>query len=152
MNVSKILKLVWLISFLGVFAVLFYVYAGLKEMVAYSGEQETSMDYVSKETFFYFFMILIGFTNTLFYFLAKNGVGLKHVRSQKMHRIISWEYGLAIVVNLFLTISMLFISVFNSGEKFDYSNFGYLVYFSFGLVLIWIISLPFVIYSSRVKV
>ncbi len=152
MNVSKILKFVWLVSFAGVSVMLFYIYAGLPEMVAYAGEPATSVDYIDKEMFFYIFLVMIALINVGMYFLATRKIGLHGLSSSKSIRVVSWEFGLGIVVNIFLSISMIFISVFNSGEKFDYSNFGYLVYFSFGLIVVWIISLPFVIQSARVRV
>jgi len=149
---DKILKLIWIISFFSVNAVLFYVYAGLPERVAYSGDETGSLEYVGKELFFYFFLAVNGLINIILYVLTKRGLANKQVSTRKAEKIAGWKYGLALVINIFLSISMTFISIFNSGEKFDYSNFGYLVYFSLGLVILWIISFPFVIYSSRVKV
>ncbi|MDH5604724.1 MAG: hypothetical protein OEY51_12330 [Cyclobacteriaceae bacterium] len=149
---DKILKLLWLISFVIVNITLFYVYAGLPEMVAYTGDEMGSLEYIGKELFFYFFLIVIGVINIVLYILIKRGLANKQVSTRKAEKIAGWKYGLSLVINIFLSISMAFISIFNSGEKFDYSNFGYLVYFSLGLVILWIISFPFVIYSARVKV
>jgi len=149
---EKILKLLWLVSFLIVNFTLFYVYAGLPEMVAYTGDETGSLEYIGKELFFYFFLIVIGVINIVLYILIKRGLANKQVSTRKAEKIAGWKYGLALVINIFLSISMVFINIFNSGEKFDYSNFGYLVYFSLGLVILWIISFPFVIYSARVKV
>ncbi len=151
MGIPKVFKMVWLISFLGVSLFLFYVYSGLPDMVAYSGEEPTSMEYISKDYFFYFFVGVIGILNILLYALSGKHIS-KTTNTKKINQLISWKFGLGIVVNIFLTISMVFISIFNSGERFDYSNFGYLVYFSLALIVIWVISLPFIVYSSRVKV
>lgn len=152
MDILKILKFTWILSFLGVNLCLFYVYAGLPEMVAYSGDIEISLDYIDKEYFFYFFLISISLVNVIIYYLTGRGVGSKSLSNYKFYRVVSWEYGLAAVINIFFTISLLFFSIFNSGEKFEYSNFGYLVYFSLALVALWVISLPFVIYSARIKI
>ncbi|MDH5380981.1 MAG: hypothetical protein OEW75_09015, partial [Cyclobacteriaceae bacterium] len=105
-----------------------------------------------KEYFFYFFLISISLVNVIIYYLTGRGVGSKSLSNYKFYRVVSWEYGLAAVINIFFTISLLFFSIFNSGEKFEYSNFGYLVYFSLALVALWVISLPFVIYSARIKI
>ena len=152
MEIARILKMIWLVSFIGVNITLFYVFAGLPEMVAFSGDDNTSIDYIDKDLFFYFFLAVIGVLNVLIYVLASKGIGLKNMSSYKMYRLVGWEYGMAIVINIFLAISMFFINIFNSGEKFEYSNFGYLVYFSLGLVILWVLSLPFVIYSARIRV
>ncbi len=151
MAVSRILKMIWLVSFVGATVVLFYVYSSLPDMVAYSGDEVTSFEYIDRELFFYFFLIVLALLNILLYSISAR----KWIRSsstQKINRLTSWKFGLGVVVNIFLVISMVFVSIFNSGEKFDYSNFGYLVYFSLALVILWVISLPFVIYSARVKV
>ena len=148
---DKILKLLWIISFFTVNVVLFYVYAGLPEMTAYTGDETGPLEYVSKELFFYFFLAVNGIVNIVLYTLAKRGLTNKQTSARKAEKIAAWKFGLALVINIFLSISMAFISIFNSGEKFDYSNFGYLVYFSLGLVILWIISFPFVIYSARVR-
>ena len=151
MAIPRVFKMVWLISFLGVSVILFYVYSGLPDMVAYSGSEPTSMEYISRDYFFYFFVGIIGVLNILLY--ALSGKQLSSTSNTKrINQLTSWKFGLAIVVNIFLSISMVFINIFNSGERFDYSNFGYLVYFSLALIIIWVISLPFIIYSSRVKV
>ena len=151
MEVAKVLKLIWLVSFIGVSVALFYVYSGLPDMVAYSGDEATSFEYIDKELFFYFFLGVIAIINVLLYAISGKRL-IRSNSSQKISRVTSWKFGLGVVVNLFLVISMIFISIFNSGEKFDYSNFGYLVYFSLALVVLWIVSLPFVIYSARVRV
>ena len=151
MAISKIFKFVWLISFMAVSIVLFYVYSGLPEMVVYSGDESTSLEYIGKDTFFYFFLIVIGLLNILLYAISDKMLS-KSGNYRKLSSLIAWKFGLGIVVNIFLTISMVFISIFNSGERFDYSNFGYLVYFSLALVVLWVISLPFVIFSSRIKI
>lgn len=143
--------MIWLVSFVGATVVLFYVYSSLPDMVAYSGDEVTSFEYIDRELFFYFFLIVLALLNILLYSISAR----KWIRSsstQKINRLTSWKFGLGVVVNIFLVISMVFVSIFNSGEKFDYSNFGYLVYFSLALVILWVISLPFVIYSARVKV
>ena len=151
MAVTRILKMIWFLSFMGVTAVLFYVYSALPDMVAYSGDEATTFEYLAQELFFYFFLIVIALTNIMLYAVSARK-WIKTSSSQKINRLTSWKFGLGVVVNIFLVISMVFISIFNSGEKFDYSNFGYLVYFSLALVILWVISLPFVIYSARVKV
>ncbi|MDH5398339.1 MAG: hypothetical protein OEX02_09345 [Cyclobacteriaceae bacterium] len=150
MQINRVLKLFWLVSFMLVNLVLFYVYAWLPEMVAYSGDYATATEYISKEIFFYFFLGLIALTNITIYIFARNWNKNASMSRQSI-RLTGWKHGLAVVVNIFLAISMVFVSVFNSGEKFDYSNFGYLVYFSLGLVILWIVCLPLVIYSARVR-
>ena len=151
MVVAKILKMIWLVSFGGATLVLFYVYSSLPEMVAYSGNEATSFEYIDKELFFYFFLFVLALSNILLYAISARK-WIRSSSSQKISRLNAWKFGLGVVINIFLVISMIFISIFNSGEKFDYSNFGYLVYFSLALVILWVISLPFVIYSARVKV
>lgn len=152
MTVTRILKLIWFVSFGIVLVILFWVYAALPDMVAYAGDNFSNFEYLDKEFFFNFYLALIGIANIALYFIAREFVKNKKTKRRKYIRLAGWTFGLAFVINLFLIISMIFLSILNSGEKFDYSNFGYLVYFSLGMIFLWVLSLPFVIFSTRVKV
>ena len=149
----KILKSIWALSALFALFVLLYVYAALPEHVAYYGELEADISFIDREVMFYIMMAVIAITNSVIYALArKSALTMKKSRSVVARKITGWKYGLGITLNFFFLISMQFINIFNSGEKYDYDNFGYLVYFSLGLVFVWILSLPFVLFFSRMKV
>lgn len=152
MATTRLLKFISFLSFAIVVFVLFWVYAGLPDMVAYAGDNFSNFEYLDKDFFFNFYMIIIGVFNITIYFLALRFAKRKNISKRKGNKLAGWFYGLSFVINLFLIFSMMFLSILNSGEKFDYSNFGYLVYFTLGMVILWILSLPFVIYSSRVKI
>jgi len=53
-----------------------------------------------------------------------------------------------IFFNLFFATSIYFINILNSRENFNYSNFGYLIYVTGGLLLI---ALLFTIFSRFIR-
>jgi len=130
----KIFKAFWFLSMLVLLANLLYVYASLPESVAIRDE---TGDFVSlgREPFFYIVTFLIALINVLVYivsFVFKKNVDLR-----------AWFHGLIICVNIFFIISLSFIALFNSGEKFDYSQIDFVIYGSIGLLLLWAIGWPF---------
>ncbi|MCG8389410.1 MAG: hypothetical protein MJA30_27915, partial [Cytophagales bacterium] len=66
--------------------------------------------------------------------------------------LINWQLSFAIVLNLFYVVGLNFIFLFNSGEKFNYDSFGYLVLLALGLILVWLVALPIlVVRQSRLS-
>ncbi len=54
----------------------------------------------------------------------------------------TWYYGLVISFHAFFISMFIFITIFNSFEKYDYTKVGPTLYGSMGLLLIWIIAWP----------
>ena len=131
--ISKVLKGVWFLSVLVSFGALLYAYASMPvELVV--GEKELSLTMVSRETVFYVALALFAFVNVFVYIVAKF--------KRKDHGFMGWFYGLIVTLNIFMIISLSFITVANIGEKYDFSNVGYLIYGSIGLFVSWLISWP----------
>lgn len=131
--ISKVLKGVWFLSVLVSFGALLYAYASMPvELVV--GEKDLSLTMVSRETVFYVALALFAFVNVFVFIVAKF--------RNKDHGFMAWFYGLIVTLNIFMIISLSFITVANTGEKYDFSNVGYLIYGSIGLFVIWLISWP----------
>ena len=99
--------------------------------------------FVTRDTFFYLALGILALTNVLFYGLvyytnSKASGGLSKILQ-------GWSYSFSTVLNAFFVVVMLFINTFNSGEQFSYHNLGYLVYITLALVVIWLLSLPFLV-------
>jgi hypothetical protein len=130
------LKLFNAIRFLSMLAVLFcllYVYASLpaEVVVAEDGLKNITLD---RELLFYSTMAIIVLVNVIVYLFSKRVAPDEHFRI--------WLNGLVIASNIFFIIAMSFVSLYNSAEKFDFSQIGFIIYSSVGLVALCLISWP----------
>jgi hypothetical protein len=123
----------WFLSVLALLANLLYVYAGLPENVIVQDES-TGRVLANREFLFYAITGLLLLVNVLVYLAA-------HLyRDNEDFR--SWLHGLTISINLFFILSLNFIQVYNSSEKFDFSRVGPIIYGSVGLVVLWAAAWP----------
>jgi hypothetical protein len=137
--VKTVFKGVWFFSLIGLLAVFFYVYASLPESVVVYGELEPVR--VSKELLFYISIALIAIWNVLVYLVPS----LMRPSSEFM----VWLCGLIICLNLFFIMTIGFINIFNSNERYDYSNMGFAVYGSLILLAISSLSWPFYLFFRK---
>jgi hypothetical protein len=129
----KITKAVWFFSLIIFLAVFFYNYAGLGESVTIY--ESTQPLILSKELLFYLFIVMVVIMN-LFVFLV-NKIYPATAAEFKV-----WFYGLIITLNIFFTIAINYISLYNSAEKFDYQRIGVIIYGSLILILAWLVAWP----------
>jgi hypothetical protein len=138
--VLKLFKAVWFLSVLATLAILILNYAGLPETVVVQ-EEGASVLRISRDAYFYSMTAVIGLVNVMVFPIGKVFATRVAFRS--------WFYGLVIALNFFFIVSMNFIGVFNSAEKFDYEQIRYIVYFSVSLFIIWTISWPIYLLYRR---
>jgi len=126
------------------FLVLLFSYANYPEdVLVYVDDTGEPITYLSKGSIFYIslaFIVLINATLMGFRRMLKN---------QDAEMELS-QVGLGIgqiFFNLFFASSVYFISILNSRENFNYSNFGYLIYVS-GILLL--ISILFTVFTRLV--
>jgi len=131
--ILKIFKVVWFLSLMAWLAQFLYVYASLPEDVLVR-EVENKV-FLSREAVFYVFLGGIVLVNGLVFIVSRLFKGKE--------RFLSWFYGLIICLNFFFVIVLSFINLVNSGEKFDYSRMGYVIYGSVGLFVFWATGWPF---------
>ncbi len=142
---GRIIKFIWIISLLTGLAVLLYTYASLGETVVYSsGDSETGS--VTREMFFYIGLGVLVIFNFTFYAISRN-MHLGHAPLKQA--LINWQLSFASCLNFFFIVGILFLMLYNSGENFNFNNFGYLVYISLAAIILWIIALPVVILKNR---
>lgn len=134
--ILKVFRGVWFISFLAVVANLMWVYAELPQDVVLR-EQDTKLVTLNKEFLFYSWMALVGIVNVMIYALSKKLVPDEAFRS--------WFTGLIILLNLFFIISLSYIGLYNSSEKFDFIRAGAVLYLGIGLIGIWVTSWPLIL-------
>ena len=129
----KIFKFVWFFSLLATVAIFFYVYAALpQDVMVQDGDKPFT---ISREILFYTVLGIIGLINVLVFIVAK-------IFTEAQTDFKSWFYGFVAALNLFFVTVINFLGVFNSGDRFDYSNLGVLIYGSIGLIVLWSVSWP----------
>ena len=64
---------------------------------------------------------------------------------------ISWYYGMVISLHIFLISIFIFITIFNSFEKYDYTMVAPILYASIFILMGWIIAWPIVYILSKRK-
>ncbi|MTI22723.1 hypothetical protein E1176_16950 [Fulvivirga sp. RKSG066] len=130
-------------------ATLLYVYAGIPEQVVYSlSDSVISKGAIPRETFFYVSLAFLAGMNFLLYALSRN----MRYRNKSINELLrKWQLSLAVVINIFFIVITNFIFLVNSGESFNFNNFGYLIYVALALILIWILALPFLMIRAARK-
>jgi hypothetical protein len=129
----KITKAVWFFSLIIFLAVFFYNYAGLGESVTIHESAQPLV--LSKEFLFYAFMAIVVIMN-LFVFLVNKIYPATAIEFKV------WFYGLIVTLNIFFTIAINYISLYNSAEKFDYQRIGVIIYGSIILIVGWLVAWP----------
>ena len=61
----------------------------------------------------------------------------------------TWFYGFMVVLNIFFVMSLSFIALYNSNEKFDYGRIDFAIYGSVILIVVWALAWP--VYSLYKK-
>ncbi len=127
-------------SLLAVTAALMYGYASMQEYVVVQ-EAVNGAIRISRETFFYMVLALLTIINVFVFIIARI-----MVRSEDFK---SWFYGLVITFNIFLIVGIGFVSLYNSGEMYDYARLQPVVYGSIGLLLLWSFAWPIYVSYKR---
>lgn len=135
---SKILKFIWFVSLFAGLAALLWAYASVPLIVKFS---DTST--IGKEPFFYLALFFLVFSNFTLYYLGKN----KFIGSYDY--LLIWKYSFGLLINGFFIVSVMFITIYNSTEPFNYNNFGYLIIVFLGLMVGWLLILPFLLIFRR---
>lgn len=135
--VGRFIKAFWFFSLLTSLANLLYVYAGLSQQVIYGADTESW--FTDKETFFYMALAILVVYNFSFYALSKN---MKYRNEALNTLLINWQLSFTVVLNGFYIVGLNFVFLLNSGEKFNYDSFGYLIFVALGLIVIWLLALP----------
>lgn len=136
----KIFKFVWFFSLLATGAIFFYVYASLpQDVMVQEGDKPFT---ISREVLFYTVLIITGFINVLVFVVNK-------LFTEAQVDFKSWFYGFVVALNLFFVTVINFLGVFNSGDRYDYSNIGVLIYGSVGLVILWSVCWPLYALSRK---
>ena len=123
------------------FVVLLFSYAKYPDdVLVYVDNVGEPLTYLSKNVLFYIslaFIVLINITL----------IGQRRILKNQDEEMELTQAGLGIIQifsNLFLASSVYFISILNSRENFNYSNFGYLIYASGILLLLSVLTTVFV--------
>ena len=146
---ARLIKAFWFFSLLVCLGVLLYVYAGLPEKVVYAIDNiGNPLSSINKESFFYISLAALVVANFSLYTVSKS---LHYRRASTKRLMVNWQLSLAGVFNIFFIVIWNFISLVNSGENFDYDNFGYMIYIAIGLIIVWIIALPVLIINHQIS-
>jgi hypothetical protein len=129
----KLIRAVWFLSVLALFATLLYGYAGWREVMVIQEESRGQIS-IDREVLFYVMMGIFITVNVLVYLVKSMFAGLENFRA--------WFHGLLITINIFFIISLNLIGLYNSAEKFDYNRIGFIIYGSIWLIVFWAAAWP----------
>lgn len=143
----------WLI-FLGA---LIWSYAYMTSSVTYRVDGDgNSLGIVDKDTFFFSAVAMFLFVNVVcvsFVGVLKkirtteDGQGIRN-RSLKLD-IMGWTKGFAGVLNIFLTLTLIFLGYMNLSEEFMVDGLGYFIYIGPALLVAWFFYLMKLIAKKR---
>ena len=142
--IGRFIKVFWFFTLFGSMASLLYVYAGLsQESQVFISDADKLFS--NKETFFYTGLAVLATLNFVFYTLSKN---LRYKSEKIQTTLVNWFISFSGILNILYIALVHFVFLINSGENVDFSNFSYLVFTAIGLVLIWILVLPYFIIKA----
>ena len=130
--IARVFGAVWFLSLLAITATLLYQYASFPQTVTLL-EAEPGPISVSSEVLFYLVLASISILNVLIFpvtFFSKDP------------SFRAWFFGLITTLNIFLIISVSFITLYNSGEKYDYQRLEMIIQGSIGLFVFWTLVWP----------
>jgi hypothetical protein len=111
--------------------VLLYCYASWPQSVRFSTvDTDMSLD---KSGLFYGTLGLLGLLNLFAFIFPRIG---------SADSFMAWFFGVLTCLHIFLVSGMIFITVFNSSERYDFARLGPMLYTSIGLLVSWIIAWP----------
>jgi hypothetical protein len=123
--IAKIFKGVWFLSLLATMAILLYVYASLPETLTLGDQAE-----ISRSAVFYSALALLAAFNVSVFIVAR-------LSPVDVEYFMPWFYGLIIFLHLLIIVSLQYLNLYNSQEKFNYSSIGFIIYGSIALVVLW---------------
>jgi len=130
---DKIFKAVWFLSLMAVLVTLLYTYASLPESIQL--REGGTMQWISRNGLFYLALAILGLSNALVF-----AVGRLVPAGEPYFR--PWFYMLIVFFNVFIIVSLQFFSLYNSAEKFNYDNIGFIIYGSVSLLVVWVTLWP----------
>ena len=140
--ILKVFRVVWFFSILSVLGIVMYVYASLPDPVVVMEDPERLT--LGKEVVFYIILGLVAVFNMFVYvFRSLN-------KTEEGEGFVSWFYGLVICLNIFFIVAAAYLSLFNSGERFEYERIGIIIYGSIGLLVAWAFSWPIYLAGRRI--
>ena len=139
--ILKVFKVVWFISMFAMMGVFIYAYASWPERVSFS-EFDESLS-LSKSSVFYACLLLTALFNTLVFIIS---------RMKYSAAFTTWVYGFVTSFHAFLITGLIFITIFNSLEKYNYSMIGPSLYATIILLLVWSIGWPLYLIYSKIRV
>ncbi|MTI40117.1 hypothetical protein [Fulvivirga lutimaris] len=143
---NKLIKAFWFFTLLATLATLLYTYAAIPiggSLSLFDGQNT-----ISRETVFNVSLAFITICNFSIYSIARK---FRKSEVPVAEFLVGWLMSFATVLNFFFMSSLTFIQLVNSGENFDFSNFGYYIYITLGLVIGWVVALPFFILNLKNK-
>ncbi|MCB0496301.1 MAG: hypothetical protein KDC79_09205 [Cyclobacteriaceae bacterium] len=145
--VFKITNSIRILSIIALVIVFFISYAGLPEQVLVLLDGDGApVQYVTRNLFFYSSLAFIVLGNTLLYVLS----AILIASPQKVFRVVAnYIVVLTALINLFFIVSLSFISILNSRENFDYTNFAPFFYLSEGLFAVWLMAFIYSLVTAK---
>ena len=136
--IVKVFKGVWFFSLLATVAIFLYVYASLPADIQLREDRA-----ISRDTLFYTTLAILTLFNALIFAMSRLYAG----RDDYFR---AWFYGLMVFLNLFIVVSLQFLNVYNSQEKYSYDSIGFVIYGSLGMVVLWSSLWPVYFLSQRI--
>lgn len=141
---ERLFRAFWYLSVIIVFFGLIYSFAALPELVQYL----EGMGSVSKDTYFYFALAIVAFSNFVLYAMARK-FNASSSSLALPNMLQSWLYALNSSLNLFFFVALMFVMMHNSSESWNYEMLGYGIYATIALVLICTLSLPILLIKAN---
>ncbi len=138
----------WLVTAILFVIILLYVYAYLPESVVWNPSGQTTLQTLTRDSFFYLALILFVLTNVACFIFAKmldlfkGSASLVSKNRILQESFITWFSGLAVVINLFFIASIVFIGLTNNLDEQQLSYFYFLTFLApvlFSICLIWLV-------------
>lgn len=148
---NKILRVLTTFSIIVFVGVLLIVYAFLPDPTGILFSKSGDIIYsISRNIFFYAFLIIFFLVQLIFY-LFRNYVLNNWLENKGKQRLIIWFRGMFLLINLFFILFVSFLGFANNAVDYTYSSVVSLAIAGPLLMLLWLLILPFIFFSSSMK-
>ena len=145
--------MLWIFSIVAFLGVLLYVYVSLPQIVSINTNVSAINNFIlDKGNVFYLSLSIFIISNLSWYLLSNVllGLGKRKNISEKVYfnasrslSFANWLNGFSFLINIFLILSLVFLSVSFSEHTYGLNGLAFVIYGFIGLITLWILLLAY---------
>jgi hypothetical protein len=101
----------------------------------------------SRDVFFYTSLFIFVLIQILLFIFNK--LVLAKRQGINIEIISTWFQGIALAINLFIILMVIFIGLANNAIDYSFSSIQFIAYLAPSFLILWLLALPFILFFSK---